>query len=149
MKVDDDTFIKMPKLLQVIAEWLPRHNDMFMIGQCENNRKKSVTNSKASRSNPYEIYCGGGAGYIITQALIHKLDCCAMEKCPKFQTAPDDVFVSNCAKELGAIGIYNKGFVSDHALTDDWITQHHIKPDEMIELFEAHGRECLNAIHPM
>ena len=143
MKVDDDTFIHIPRLLQIFAKWIPHHNDMFMIGQCENNRFRSNTNSKPFLTNPYEIYCGGGAGYIITRALIHKLTCCAMEECPEYQTAPDDVFISNCAKALGARGIYNKGFASEHAITDEWITQHHIKPIEMIDLFEAHGRECL------
>lgn len=144
IKMDDDTSVNVPGLIRVIREWLPHYEKKYMIGACEDSHKWSLTNREASSHNPYRVYCGGGPGFIITRPLLEEFACCALQKCRKHQTAPDDVFLSNCAKTLGAKGIHNLGFYPDTAFKQKpWVTQHHIDPPTMLELFDLHGKECL------
>jgi hypothetical protein len=133
-KCDDDTAVRIPELCdRVLAPLLLQWEDRAVIGQCERHRVKSLTNPKAYVFNKYDFFCGGGAGSVMTRAAVG-LVVDGWKQCPD-KAAPDDVFVATCAAHHGARLVYNPGFNEEWPATDDWITQHHVTPTKMLQLF--------------
>jgi len=150
MKTDDDTFIHIIRLLYIIRDWIDMSRGRFIIGQYEDSHRKTPTNPNANPRNPFRYYCGGGAGMILTRAIADELAWNGFKKCSKMVRWPSDVFVSQCAlHHLGASLKYHNGFNAENGndcfIRKNCVTQHHIPPHKMLELFDANGRQCLRS----
>jgi len=137
IKADDDTYLHFDNILDMLSEY--DHKKLHYIGRA----------GEWGGGDSYVRYCGGGAGYILSQATLKKWHS-HIDKCQRLPVG-EDVSVGKCLKDsIGVTPIFLTGFYhklpkfflttsqgkKDHpeGLSPRPLSFHSIQPEEMYEV---------------
>jgi hypothetical protein len=137
IKADDDTYIHFDNLLDMLSEY--NHEEEVYIGRA----------GEWGTGSSYVRYCGGGAGYVLSQKTLSKWYP-FIDKCERLRVG-EDASVGKCLRDKAHVtptfktGFYHKTphfyFTNpigqrDHpeGLTPRPLTFHSVQPEQMYEI---------------